>query len=297
MLTIRQLLIVSGQNPGGTLNTNALLAELRPRPLSLKSVISAFEEQRFVIFVSLVSAKILGSHSLLSMDDFAQAAISAEGQMNSHEVLALSSNLREKGLSLRLLDKNLRRAAIVGLASSLVNAPTIPLNNANLLKIQDKFSGGEAIGGAIAAGGAIVVGIGLTATAPVWVLPVGLVIATFGLTFTITTGVMDILHDSQPPPRSNSDEINSTPNDLGPDGMDGETIEIPNAVAIGSPPDDLNIDSVLQDLGDFSVDFTVDLVLSDLPVGFDTNTGGGLPGIPVENENDDGGDGGIFPFG
>lgn len=62
MLTIRQLLVVSGQNPSGTLNTHALLAEFLPAPLSLKSIIAAFEKQRIKMVVSLFSTKILQSH-------------------------------------------------------------------------------------------------------------------------------------------------------------------------------------------------------------------------------------------
>ena len=64
MMTIGQLLVVSGQSPRDTLSTNALLAKLSVRRLSLKSVIAAYERQRIVVFVSLVSPKVFRSHNV-----------------------------------------------------------------------------------------------------------------------------------------------------------------------------------------------------------------------------------------
>lgn len=288
MLTIGQLLIISGPNPGQELSTNVLRSKFPARPLSLKSVIAGYEKQRLVLFVRLVSIKIFRSQDIQSMADLARASQSVDGKPDASQVLALSSTLRKQGLSLRLLDKDLQRAAIIGLAPALVNVPATAINEGNLLHVRDKFSGGEAIGGAVIGVGAVLIGVALSVTAPVWVLPVGAALLGFGAGFTITTGIMDILHDNPPVPRS--DSLESTPmlNDVGPDGPDGETIEIPNAVAVGSPPEGFNTDGVLKQLGDFAINFSIDIALSDLPVGFDPDTGAGLPGFP----GGDGGDGG-----
>jgi hypothetical protein len=297
MLTVRQLLVVSGQN-GAALNTNALLAEFPARPLSLKSVITAYEKQRLIVFVSLISTRVLLLPHLRTMDDLLEAAKGVNGQVDSSEVLALSSRLHEQGLSLRLLDKGLRRAAIIGTVPALVNVPTIPINDGNLLHVLDVSSGVTQVGGGLGIIGGTLLAIGL-ATGPIgWVAVTGAVVAGAGGGFLIGTGIFEIWQgDPKPVPRSDSNDNNSTPNDLGSDGSGGETIEIPNAVAFGSPPDDLNVDGVLQQLGDFAVDFSVDMVLSDLPVGFDAGTGAGLPGIPDGNGGDDGDGGGLNPFG
>lgn len=183
------------------------------------------------------------------------------------------------------------------MAPSLVNAPTTVVDDGSILHVQDKFSGGEAIGTAATGAGAVLIGLALASTAPVWVLPVGAALLGFGTGFTITAGIMDILHDSAPAPRSDSQDSIPTPNDLGPDGPGGETIEIPNAVAIGSPPDGSNTDGILRELGEFAISFSVDIVLSDLPVGFDPSTGSGLPGIPLGDGSDDGDGSGLNPFG
>jgi hypothetical protein len=302
MLTIRQLLILSGQSGGDTLNTNALLAPLRPRPLSLKSVISAFEKQRVLLFVSLVSPRLLQSRRFASISDLLEASKGSEGQINASEILALSTKLREHGLSLRVLDKELRRAAIIGTVPSLFTVLTVPLSDSNLPQIFDVLEPGP---GAFVAVGAVEVAGSVLAILFLPELSIGilLVAVTWAALGSIAMGIglADLLGPSKdapkPAPQADSTDTNTTPNDIGSDDPAGEPIEIPNAVAFGSPPDDFNLDGVLQDLGDFSVDFTVDMVLSDLPVGFDANTGGGLPGIPGENGGDDGGGGGFNPFG
>jgi hypothetical protein len=89
MLTVRQLLVVSGQNSGETLNTNALRTEFPARPLSLKSVITAYEKQRYVVFVSLISTKILlRSPNIRSMAELLEASKRTDGQMLGSEVRA-----------------------------------------------------------------------------------------------------------------------------------------------------------------------------------------------------------------
>ena len=298
MLTVRQLLVVSGQNSGDTLNTNALRAEFPVRPLSLRSVITAYEKQRLVVFVSLISTRVLLLPHIRTMDDLLEAAKGVNGQIDGSEVLALSSRLHEQGLSLRLLDKGLRRAAIIGTVPALVNVPTIPINNGNLLHVLDVSGGVAQVAGGVGIAGGTLIAIGL-ATGPIgWITVAGVLVSGAAAGTLIGNGIFDIWQgDPKPVPRSDSNDNNSTPNDLGSDGPGDETIEIPNAVALGSPPDDLNVDEVLQQLGDFTVDFSVDMVLSDLPVGFDTSTGAGLPGIP-SGDGEGGGDGGdLNPFG
>jgi hypothetical protein len=297
MLTVRQLLVLSGQN-GDTVHTDALLAQFPVRPLSLKSVASAYEKQRFLLFVTLVSTRVFLSPNIRSVADVIQASKGAEGQMTGSEVLALSSKLREQGLSLRILDKDLRKAVIVGTALPLVNAPTTTVNDGNVLYIRDKYSGAEAIGGTIAAIGGVLVGAALVPEplSPV-LLIVGGSLLGFGAGFAIGSGIMDILHDAPPPPKSDSPESSTTPNEAVPDG---DPIELPNATALGSPPDNFNMDGVLQQLGDFAIDFSVDFVMSDLPTGFDPVTGEGLPGFGggADGGGADGADGGgVNPFG
>ena len=124
LLTARQALIVSRQNAADSLHTNALLAEFPGRPLSLRSVIRAYESQRILVFVTLISTKVFLSPNITSVGQLIQASHGADGQMIGQEVLAPSSKLREQCLSLRVLDKDLRRAAIVGTSISLVTAPT-----------------------------------------------------------------------------------------------------------------------------------------------------------------------------
>lgn len=267
------------------------------RPLSLRSVIAAYEKQRFVVFVTLVSTRVLRLPNIRTMDDLLNAANGIDGKIDGHEVLALSSWLRQQGLSLRLLDKDLRRAAIIGTVPSLVNVPTLPINSGNLLHVLDVSSGVAQVAGGAGIVGGTLIAIGL-ATGPIgWIALAGVVVAGAAAGTFIGSGIFDIQQgDPKPTPRSDSNDSNSTPNDLGPDGPAGETIELPNAVALGSPPDGLNTDGVLQELGDFAVDFSVDMALSDLPVGFDAGTGAGLPGIGG-GYSGDGGDGGFNPFG
>lgn len=294
MLTLRQLLIVSGQDLE-VLDTAKLRAQYPARPLSLASVTRGVEKQRIVVFVKLVSTRVFRTHNITSLADLALASRTVDALINASEVMALSEMFRQQGISLRLVSRDQQSFALVGLVPSLVNAPTTLVDSSNLIHVRDKFSGGEAVGGIAAGAGGVLIGIALATTAPVWVLPVGAVLLGFGAGFGITTGIMDILHDSTPPPRSDSQDNSVTPNDLGPEGP-GEPIEVPNAVAIGSPPEGLDTTGVLQELGDFSLEFSVDMVLSELPVGFDPGSGAGFPGGPLGDEGEGEG-GGFNPFG
>jgi hypothetical protein len=293
MLTLRQLLIVSGQNSGEILDTAKLRAQYPARPLSLTSLARGVEKQRIIVFVTLVSTRVFRTHNIESMADLATAGRTVDALISASEVMALSEMFRQQGISLRLVSRDRQSFALVGLVPSLVNAPTTLVDQGNLLHVRDKFSGGEAVGGIAAGVGGVLIGIALATSAPVWVLPVGAALLGFGAGFGITAGIMDILHDSAPAPRSDSQDDSATPNDLGPDGP-GETIEVPNAVAIGSPPEGLDTPGVLDELGDFAIDFSVDMVLSDLPVGFDPGSGAGFPGGPLGGEGNGEGEGGGF---
>ena len=142
-------------------------------------------------------------------------------------------------------------------------------------------SGMEAIGGTVLAVGAVGVGIAVgVATAPAWVLIGSAALVGFGAGFTITSGIMDILDDPERTPRSESPDSTLTPIPFGPDEPLGLG-EIPNAVSIGSPPEDVNTDGALKELGDPSVPFSVDMGISELPFGFTPGPGCFIAGTPV----------------
>lgn len=292
MLTLRQLLIVSGPAAGGALTTDILRARHPVRPLSVASVAHGVEQQRLALFVTLASTRIFTRHPIASMDELAQAARTVDGIVQPAEILALSAAFKQQGISLRLINHLTQTFVLVALVPSLVDAPVTVVNSGNLIQIRDKFSGAEAVGGITAGVGGLIIGIAVTVSAPVWVLPVGAFLLGFGVGVGITAGIMDIAHDSTPPPRSDSQQNIITPNDLGPDGPPGESIEVPNAVVIGTP-NGVNVDGILRELGDFSVDFSVDMILADLPTGFDPIT----DGIPSGGVPGDGGDGGLTPIG
>jgi len=77
-----------------------------------------------------------------------------------------------------------------------------------------------------------------------------------------------------------------------------ENIELPNAVAVGEPENGINTDTLLASLGRSSVD----IVINDIPIGWDEDTGGpttGLGGGPIGDGGDSGDDGGFsldFPL-
>lgn len=296
MLTLRQTLIVSGPGTGGALTTSFLRAQHLVRPLSLASVARGLEQQRLVVFVTLASTRIFSRRTITSMAELDQAARTVDALLRPAEIEDLAEMFKQRDISLRLVDHAQQLFALLALVPSLVNAPATVVDPGNLIHIRDKFSGGEAVGGIAAGAGGVLIGVALAVTAPVWVLPVGAALFGFGVGFGITAGIMDIVHDSTPPPRSDSQDHSSTPNDLGPDGVPtDESIETPNAVAIGVPPADLDVSSLVNDLGDLSIDFSIDMVLSDLPTGFDSTTGGISGGVGLPGEGGD--DSGLNPYG
>jgi len=209
--------------------------------------------------------------------------------MNRDEVVALTTNLENYGVLVRLVDKDFRHAALIGTVSSLVSVPTTIVDGQNFVQIKDKYSGGEAIGTTVAAVGAVLLTM---SSAPPAMLIVGAALLGLGTGFAISTGVMDILHDSSPAPTKESpDKTKSemdSPDSQPDDGGDQDTIEIPNAVAIGDPPQGLDVDNLLTDLSDFSLD----LILSDIPVGWDPDTGTGIPLGGADLGGQEGGDSG-----
>jgi hypothetical protein len=309
MLTLRQLLVASG-NGSDALHASTLLAQFSPRPLSVRSVITAIEKQRIVLIVELISTKVLALPDVKTVPDVLRVGATPAGRPSAEEFLAFSRELREYNLSLRLLTKDLRYAAIVGEVPELVNAPAGVVNDGNFITVKDKYSGASSIGGGIATFGAGMFAIG---TLPTPASPALLIIgsAAFGLGagIMIGAGVLDMMQGTPPPPKAHSPQSSSTPNEAGPDGPDGldtpqgDNLEVPNAVALGTPPDGLETDGMLQQLGDFAVDFTVDMALSDLPIGFDPANGHGLPGFPDLGGDQEGsggpggGDTGFYPVG
>jgi hypothetical protein len=99
---------------------------------------------------------------------------------------------------------------------------------------------------------------------------------------------MDYLHDTGPAHKSDSQETTPVLDDLGPNGPPDQTLDVPNAVAIGDAPSGFNVEGVLTQIGDFAIDFAVDMAISDLPVGIDPVTGDFLAG----GEGGEGGEGG-----
>jgi len=264
--------------------------------LSLKSIIAAYEKQRLVVFVTLISTRLMGSVHAHSVPELLQALQDSDGQPDRSEVQALAATLQEHGLLLRLVDKNLRRAAIIGTPPALASVPSVVIDGQNLTHIKDWFSGAAATASGVALGAGFIVTIALAGPTTLAAAPTVLLLGgSFALGAAagalVGLGINEMLYSDPPPPRSNSPQSDSTPNEVGPNGEGGGTIEIPNSVAIGSPPDGLDTGDLLQELGDFSLDF----VLADIPVGWDEDAGQAFPGL---GGGVDGGDGGDFdPFG
>ena len=213
------------------------------------------------------------------------------GQVDQSEVIALSTLLESHGVLLRAVDKHFRQAAIVGTVASLVSVPGTIVNGQDFITVKDKYAGAEAIGGAVAGGGALIVAIpGVVAVSPeaaVALFMIGSVIAAAGIGWTIGVGVMDILQNSPPPPSTPSPDKTKSEVDSPdvPEGDDPNTIEIPNAVAIGDPPNGFDVDSVVTEVGNLAVD----LIMADLPIGWDPDAGSRLPEL---GDGDLGGEGG-----
>jgi hypothetical protein len=84
-------------------------------------------------------------------------------------------------------------------------------------------------------------------------------------------GIMELLQDD-PPPAKPSSENTETPD--GPDGDGDGTIDLPNAVVYGSPPNGVDVDTVADTLANGAVD-----VGTAFPLGWDSENGEGVPEI------------------
>jgi hypothetical protein len=87
---------VSGQS-----SANGLVQSFQLHPLSLSSVIAAYEQQRRVYFVNLISPGILLSDEVQSFDDLVRLADGPLGQMDQTEVKLLAADLEARGVFLR----------------------------------------------------------------------------------------------------------------------------------------------------------------------------------------------------
>ena len=212
--------------------------------------------------------------------------------MTRTEVQAFADFLEGRGAYLRFVTPDFRRGAIVGTIGSLETVPTAPVNDGSFIHIRDEIRGGETQGMAlIAVGGTVtVVGSGTIVSA----LGLGLVGA--GLFMVMYYARRDM--KSPPPAEKPSSDNSDTPNDLGDLYAPEENIELPNAVAVGEPENGINTDTLLASLGRSSVD----IIINDIPIGWDEDTGGpttGLGGGPIGDGGDSGDDGGFsldFPL-
>jgi hypothetical protein len=276
--------------------------------LSITKLSEAFGSQRWIVFVDLISPSILKSNDVNSFADLVRLAPDYHGLMSRDELAEFSNWLVGKGLSLRFVDKNLRRAAIVGTAVSLVEAPVVPINDGTFIGIRDNgdyvATGVIAIGGAIVAVGAAgpIVGLGGEAAASAVVIGSLFVVGAAG--YFIYKGLFPD-EPVPPPPRTPSRSRGGTRSALDPDDGQGETppadednansVEVPNAVAVGDPPDGVDLDGLVTDLGEMSLSE----ILETLPIGWDPDTGTGLDRVGLGDlgvsDGDPGGNGGL-PF-
>lgn len=291
MLTVRQLLAASGQI-SGDLHTNALPRQFVGKSLSLRSAIALYEKQQRIYFVSLVSPRILLSNDVHTFEDLMRLSSSPEGQMTKDEVEALTSDLERAGILLRLVDKDFRHGALIGTVPALANAPAVEVNGQNFVQVRDKYGSLEAIGGGIVSAGGAFIGVG-SVLGPSWLLiGVGIGITGWGLAFLAVIGILDLMQDNTPliTPSQNTKKSEVESPDGQADASDQDTIEIPDAVAIGDPPKGFDVDKIVTDLGDSALD----QILSDIPVGWDPDTGTGIPlgGGDFGGQGDEGGGGG-----
>lgn len=290
MLTVRQLLVVSGQS-GEVLHANALPRQFIGRSLSLKSAIATFEKQRRTYFVSLVSPGILVSNDVHTFEDVVRLSSDFHGQMTRDEVVGLAAGLERFGVLVRLVDKEFRHAALVGTVPSLVSVPTVEVNGQNFIQIRDAAAALGYFGGAAVAYGSAVA---LIATIPEPASPVlffiGIGLLGLGSGLSLAAGVIEMDKDSSPAPaKDSSDKTKSeVESPGGQDDDDQDSIEIPNAVAIGDPPNGFDVDGLLADMADFTLDLAVSDIIS---LGWDSDAGVGLPGLGGDDFG--GGGGGV----
>jgi predicted phage tail protein len=303
MLTVKQLLVASGQSSREVMHVNGLRQQIAgPRgPFSLAKVIAAYANQRRVYFVSMTSANILLSDDVQTFNDLVSLSPDFHGELTKSEVETFAANLENFGVLLRFVDKNLRQAAIIGTVASINSVPTVTVDAQNFITVKDWFAGASKVGTGLGAVGTVLITIALAPTLAAGgeaILVVGAVGVAIGAGIVVGAGIAEMLQDDPPTPQKPSSD--NTSNDVdSPDGPlvpgDQDTIEIPNAVAVGDPPNGVQVDDLLTDVGDFALD----LALANIPIGWDPDAGVGLPGLGSGDLNPGDGDGngefGEFP--
>lgn len=172
---------------------------------------------------------------------------------------------------------------------SLLDVPAAPVNDGNFIAIRDASAGATKAATGLAAGGTVIIAIAVApAAADQTLLFVGAAVVALGAGFAFGWGLAEIFGDNTPPappPKQPSSENTDVPNDTG-DGDTGD-IEVPSAVAVGSPDNGIDLNGLLGQLATSSLD---DL-LNNLPVGWDSDAGVALPGIGAGDLGGDGGGG------
>jgi hypothetical protein len=287
VLTLKQLFASSGLESGAALVRNFGL-----QPLSVASVSAAFERQRQAFFVRLISPKLLQSDQVRFFDDLMRLADSPLAQVSQADVTALAGYLEERGVYLRYVSKDLRRAVIFGDVPSLVSVPAAPLNDGNFTTFQDTSSGATKVGtGTVALGTVIVAlvvnGPAVAAAGGEVALIIGAGVVALGAGFLVGWGINELIQGDKPtpPPRQPSSDNLDSPNDLGDEN--GGDIEIPNAIALGSPDNGIDVSGMVDQLASG----VMEDIMSSIPLGWDSDSGTALPGIGDFDGGDGGGDG------
>jgi hypothetical protein len=284
MLTMKQMFKASGMQSGAD-----LLGFFGVHPLSVRSVISSYSQQRQAYAVKLISPNILLSDQVNSFSDFQRLQDGPLGQMSQSEVTDLAAYLEGIGIYLRYVNKDLRRAVLIGDVPSLANAPAAPINDGNFITIKDASSGATKVGTGVIAGGTVIIGTvaagpAAAAAGAEGVLFLGAAVVAFGVGFLISWGVLEIIYDSPPQPQKPSSDNTNVPNETD-DGEDGD-VDVPSAVAFGTPENGIDPEQLVNELATG----TLDEILSSLPIGWDSDSGTSLPGIG-DFGGDDSGDG------
>jgi hypothetical protein len=86
----------------------------------------------------------------------------------------------------------------------------------------------------------------------------GVILVVGGAAWFIGKGAAEMMNPPSPPtppqtPNPDRTKSEIDPDDV-PDGSDENTIELPNAVALGEPPNGLDVDRLVTDVGDLAVD-------------------------------------------
>lgn len=291
------MLTVGGVFKASQLGSGAALVQnFGVQPLSLASVIKSFEQQRQAYFVKLISPNVLLSKDVNSLADVRRVADSPLGQLTKAEVAAFSTYLEGFGLFMRYVSKDLRRAVIFGDVPSLVSVPAAVVNDGNFITTKDASAGATKVGTGLVSFGTvlitlIVAGPAAAAAGSEALLIGGAVVVTTGAGFLIGYGLAELLNDTPapPPPKKPSSDNTDFPNQV--DGEDFGDVDVPDAVAFGSPDNGIDVDQMVGQLGDGALEE----IVSNIPIGWDSDSGAAMPGIGdfgSDGGSGDSGDGG-----